>query len=277
MLPNFLLIGQAKCGTTSVYTQLGQHPDVFVSDTKEPHFFGRDDVDESLPEYEALFDGVEDESAVGEASTSYTRPDIAERCAMNIARLIPDVRLIYMVRNPIRRLESDWKMRKHQGWAPDGPISEALNYDGRSLIKLGMYWRNLSHYRDRFDEEQILVVFLEEFAECPSEEMERCFSHIGVDPDVPLQDPNRSRYSSSDFREDRLAGRILRKLGLVRVARDLFPSAVFERGKRLFTRPDRYEVEWDPEAKERVVETLAPDARKLLRYCGKPEDYWQLD
>lgn len=277
MLPTFVVIGQAKCGTTSVYTLLRQHPDVFMSDPKEPHFFGLDDPEGSLDEYEALFDGVEDETAVGEASTSYTRPDIAEKCATNMARLIPDARLIYMVRNPIRRLESDWKMRKHQGWAPEGPIAEALTYDDRSLIRLGNYWRNLRPYRDHFDEDQILVVFLEDFAKSPSEEMKRCFSHIGVDPDAELENPNRSRFSSSDMREDRLGGGWLRELGLVDFAREVLPATLFAAGKSIFTRPDRYEVEWDPQAKQRVVDELAGDARRFLEYCGKPRDFWQLD
>lgn len=277
MLPTFLLIGQAKCGTTSVYTLLGHHPDVFVSEPKEPHFFGKDDPEASLDEYEALFDGMENESAVGEASTSYTRPDIAEKCAINIARLLPEVRLIYMVRNPIRRLESDWKMRKNQGWAPEGPISEALTYDDMSLIRLGMYWRNLSHYRDRFNEDQILVVFLEDFADSPAEEMKRCFSHIGVDPSVKLKDPHRPRFSSSEMREDRFGGSWLRKLGVVEFAREVFSPEMFKAGKSIFTRPDHYTIEWDPTVKQRVANKLADDARKFLEYCGKPEDYWKLD
>lgn len=277
MLPNFFVIGAAKCGTTSLCTLLGQHPDVFMSDPMEPHYFGRDDPEKTRAWYEGLFDGVEGETAVGEGSTSYTRPDLVERCASEIAAQVPEARLIYMVRDPVRRLESDWKMRKHEGWATEGPIARAVTREDTMLVTQGMYWRNLSHYRSEFAEEQILVVFLEDFAESPREELDRCFAHLGVGSDVDLEEPGRPRNSSSDFRRDLMVGRWLREIGLVELAREVLPDAIFTWGKALLTRPDRYSVRWDPEVKEQVVRNLAGDARRFLEYCGKPADFWALD
>ena len=184
LLPNFIVIGAAKCGTTSVCDLLGAHPQVYMSDPKEPCYFSHmDDEVRTRAWYESLFADVHDERAVGEGSTAYTHPDVIETTAARIRADIPDCRLIYMVRHPVRRLESDWRMRLHEGWTPDS-ISEAVQQQP-TLVSHGLYWQNLSVYRALFSDEQILVVFLEDFMRNPDAELARCFAHIGVDPDVP--------------------------------------------------------------------------------------------
>ena len=70
MLPNFIVIGAPKCGTTSLCHLLGNHPQVFMSKVKEPHYFGRKDPTKTLLWYEEHFVGAEDKKAIGEGSTS---------------------------------------------------------------------------------------------------------------------------------------------------------------------------------------------------------------
>lgn len=274
--PNFFVIGAAKCGTTSMCTLLGQHPDVFMSDPMEIHYFGREDPEKTRSWYMSHFQDVEDESAVGEGSTSYTHPHIIEACASEIATAVPDARLIYMVRHPIRRLESDWKMRKHEGWAPEGSINEAVRDRDTTLITHGLYWKNLEVYRRYFSDDQILVVFLGDFSGSPQDELERCFSHIGVDEDVMVEGAHEPRNQSSDFRRDRWLGHLLRRGGVVSLARLYLPEQVFEAGKRILTDPDRYSVDWRPSVKRQVARELAQDSRRFLEHCGKPPDYWTL-
>ena len=117
-MPNFLIVGAAKAGTSSLYYYLDQHPQVFMSSIKEPRFFApelytdyikdpyRSGAKEhrstpmSLEEYQSLFDAVTDEVAIGEASTEYLYvPKTPER----IKQLIPDVRLIMVLRDPAER------------------------------------------------------------------------------------------------------------------------------------------------------------------------------
>ena len=119
-LPTFLIIGTMKGGTTSLHRYLRQHPDVFMPEQKELNFFldeyaGRpiDPPEErnwsrGLTWYERQFAGAEDERAVGEASANYTRyptyPGVAER----IAKIVPEMKLIYLMRNPIDRVLSHY-------------------------------------------------------------------------------------------------------------------------------------------------------------------------
>ena len=101
--PNFFILGAPKCGTTSLARWLAQHPNIFISPEKEPHFFNTDDprrAVSSLDEYEALFSGArEDHLAIGEASVWYLSSSAA---VPNILRYQPDAKFIVMVRNPIQ-------------------------------------------------------------------------------------------------------------------------------------------------------------------------------
>ena len=77
MLPNFIVIGAAKCGTTSLCDLLGAHPDVFMSTPKEPRYFSHsNEGHRTLDWYESLFGEVTDQSAIGEGSITYTHPDL---------------------------------------------------------------------------------------------------------------------------------------------------------------------------------------------------------
>ena len=106
-LPTFLVIGAPKAGTTSLHDHLRGHPDVFMPTRKEPDFFFRDAAwREGIASYARLFRRAGSVTAVGETSTSYSRyphvPDVPER----IALVVPDARLIYLVRHPVERMVS---------------------------------------------------------------------------------------------------------------------------------------------------------------------------
>lgn len=97
MMPNFLIIGAPRSGTTSLYYYLKHHPNIFMSNIKEPNFFCRYDAGFTSKnsiiersEYENLFNNVKDELAVGEASTTYLSLNNA---AQEINKLIPNVKI----------------------------------------------------------------------------------------------------------------------------------------------------------------------------------------
>ncbi|MCK4787025.1 MAG: sulfotransferase domain-containing protein [Desulfobacteraceae bacterium] len=275
MLPNFIVIGAAKCGTTSICDLLGEHPQVFMLDPKEPHFFGRDDPKKTLEWYEALFKSAEGKIAIGEGSTSYTHPNIIHQAASGITEYIPGCRLIYMVRNPIKRLESDWKMRKHEGWA-EGPVNEAVKRQP-TLITHGMYWQNLSVYRKLFPDKQILIVFLEDFAQNPKQELKRCFEHIHVETSVSIADADKPRNPSNKFRRDGFIARYVRQTPFFNQLKEAVPSRIFQGAKLALTRKQDLTVRWIPQVRRSVTEKLRDDSLELLEHCGKPADFWNLD
>ena len=291
VLPNFIVIGAPKCGTTTLCDRLGSHPDVFMSDPKEPHFFGREAPAMTRAQYESLFSGVRGETAVGEGSTSYTRPDIGRAAAEAIAAEIPDCRLIYMVRHPVKRLESDWRMRVHEGWRSDSinsAVRNALAHGERPLVSpeenaelrwqrllltQGSYWSNLSEYRRLFTDDRILVVFLEDFSRAPQAELARCFAHLGVDPRLaPAEVTALNR--GSDTRRDGVVARLVRERLPFDTLRALTPEWLVRMAKAVLTTPGAAKVEWEPQQLRDATKWFEEDARLFLEYCGKPADFW---
>ena len=126
-MPNFLIIGANKGGTTSLYNYLNQHPEIFMSPVKEPMFFttvecnytkeekkskGLSDAATTIEDYQKLFRGVENEKAIGEASTAYLANP---RCAKVIKKYVTDMKLISVLRHPVDRAYSNHKMYVRRG------------------------------------------------------------------------------------------------------------------------------------------------------------------
>lgn len=170
-LPDFVIIGGRKCGTTFLYHLLSQHPHVDRAAAKEVHFFNRS-FDEGVEWYLRCFpqprwrDGRR--SITGEATPEYlTSPPVPER----MARVIPGARLIALLRNPIDRAHSDYHHVARKG-LDTRPLEEALDYasldDKRNkFLSKGIYVDHLLRWSRFFSDEQMLVLKSEDFFERP--------------------------------------------------------------------------------------------------------------
>jgi hypothetical protein len=188
-LPNFLVIGATKGGTTSLHHYLGQHPEIFVLPQKETNFFAQDSslclIDQTVTskeEYAALFADAGDAKAIGETSPAYLAvPDTPEL----IAKMIPDIKLITILRNPIERAHSHFLMRKRQGKETRETLEECLQIDDldpmRSYKSRGFYGEQLERYRKQFPMEQIHVFLYEDFLEDPLQVCKECSQFLDVD------------------------------------------------------------------------------------------------
>lgn len=187
MLPNFLIIGSQKAGTTSLYYALKEHPDVFVSPTKEVNFFFRDDFyHRGLDWYAKHFDEWNGEAAIGEASPGYI---VEPNAPARIASALGQIKLILTVRNPVNRAYSQY-------WDNRRSLSEGRTFDELALGKLdtewtrgqrgyfsrGLYIRYLERYLEFFDRDDILVLVLEDLSKERNQFYKKLFAHIGVDP-----------------------------------------------------------------------------------------------
>ncbi|MGQ4646866.1 sulfotransferase domain-containing protein [Lyngbya aestuarii] len=102
-MPNFFVIGAMKAGTTTIHNYLKQHPQIYMSSIKEPDFFcydgQRNCAITNLEDYRALFQGVSDEIAIGESSTTYL--ELPQITAERIKSDVPNAKLIAILRNPV--------------------------------------------------------------------------------------------------------------------------------------------------------------------------------
>jgi len=158
-MPNFLIIGAPKSGTTSIYQYLAEHPEVFMSPVKEPHFFafegqtlsfrGPGDDREfgryvtTIEEYQNLFQNVSDEKAIGEATPSYLSIQSAPGC---IQKYVPGVKMIAILRNPVDRAFSNFVFMVQLGYEPLTEFQSALEQE-ESRISAG--WSHRFHYKRR--------------------------------------------------------------------------------------------------------------------------------
>lgn len=159
--PNFLVIGAMKCGTSTLHTQLARQPNVAMSTLKEPNFFSNDEQwARGQNWYQSQFDGAEKATLVGESSTHYTKlptyPKTIERLR---ATLDDDIKFIYIVRDPIERLISQYIHEWTMGNISE-PLNEAID-KYPELIAYSCYGMQIQPYLDTFGPDNILITSFE--------------------------------------------------------------------------------------------------------------------
>jgi len=200
MLPNFIVIGAAKAGTTSLHWYLTEHPQVFVTPVKDPSYFAYGvDVEgrllwgepefhsfpvRSLREYERQFADADDAAAIGEVSTMYLE---CPQSAARIRELLPAARIICSIRHPVDRAYSDYVMYlRHRGrrFDPARDLTATSDWarpDSR-WMRIGRYHEQLSRYFDAFPRDQILVVLFDDLKRDPLRFMQDVYRFLNVDP-----------------------------------------------------------------------------------------------
>lgn len=201
-LPNFLIVGVQKAGTTSIYNYLKQHPQVYMSPVKETSFLERDweqfsEIVQKNPkliatfeQYCQLFEDVKNEIAIGEASPNYLFH--YESSAQLIQRYVPDAKLIAILRNPSERAYSDYLMHIREGIG-NRSLSEQIKFsaDKSFLIRKGFYYTPIKHYLDKFGRDKLQVYLYDDLCKSPVEFMQNFYRFIGVDdkfnPDISFK------------------------------------------------------------------------------------------
>jgi hypothetical protein len=209
-MPNFLIIGAQKAGTTSLYYYLKQHPQIYMTREKEAHFFSYENEKlnfrdsnrnltipiTNIEDYRKLFQGVSNEIAIGEASPSYL---YISKSVERIQHHIPDVKLIAILRNPIDRAYSNFLHCIKEGSEPLSNFKQALQAENIRIcdnrwdprlhyIQKGFYFTQLKRFFDRFDHRQIRVYLYEDLQNNPVGIVQEIFQFLSVDqkfvPDV---------------------------------------------------------------------------------------------
>ena len=232
-LPNFLIIGAAKGGTTSLYAYLQQHPQVFMSSPKEPTFFGNEGTDglfngphdedrgyhsrviTNFVDYSALFDRVTNEKAIGEASIYYVYlPEAPEQ----IRKYVPKAAMFAILRNPADRAYSAYLHVVRQAREPYS-FALALQEEPERIRQkwnplwhfktMGFYYQQVKRYYDIFGRDQVHIYLYEDFQKEPLPLIKQVFEILGVDssfvPDVS------KRYKKSCVPKNKTLERILHK------------------------------------------------------------------
>ncbi len=300
--PNVFIIGAQKCGTTSLADALNASPQFFLTPVKEPNFFcfdirpqrfatafrqlqiedewsaiersKREEVlyayFESPDAYAALFEGAEAFHVRADASVTYL---YSAEAADAIADLVPDAKIIVILRDPIRRALSHWRMQRRAGIETEGDFVSAVLRDhaehthewGRKhlYVEAGLYARQLRPYVDRFPRNCIHILFLETLLSDKSaehlREVER-FLGLAQTSIARLPPKNAGRDArSAAFNQ------FLYRSGLKRAVQRVMPYRIKELGKRIFYSTTEAEASVDT---ERLRPLFASDSAELEEMIG---------
>lgn len=278
MLPTFLVIGAQKAGTTALHQYLRAHPETLVSRPKELKFFiAEGNWVRGLDWYEHQFVAPPDRpapTAVGESSPDYARFPRFAGVPERISSVLPDVRLIYLVRDPVERIRSAYQHALANG-VEHRPIDTAVRNEP-SYLDDSRYAAQIDRYLTCFDPAQLLVVESGALRTDRTATLARVANHLGIDPDrFPARAVSREAYTSDDRTAHRgWAVRARRLPGSNR----LWSHAPDRVRARLRSRVER-EVDADelvlaPDTVDWIRTELSPDRSRLVAWVPDAVSWW---
>ncbi len=185
MYPNFIGLGGHKCATSSLSYYLDQHPEIYIPPIKGIDFFNREsnqsvgnnqsNIPKTISEYIRLYENINQQKIAGEISSVYL---YHQKACMRIKTYVPQAQLIVILRNPVYRSLSAFKMYNSQ--------SNNRNYgqifENHNLLSKGLYSRYLEMYFEHFEKSQIRIFLFEELTQNPNYFFPELFSFLGVNP-----------------------------------------------------------------------------------------------
>lgn len=295
-MPNFLIIGAMKAGTSSLYRYMKQHPQVYLSPIKEPYFFAIEDETNSsnsitkakeycvdnIEVYRTLFEGVSNETAIGEASTFYLySPKAPER----IQHYVPDVKLIAMLRDPAQRAYSHFLNMVRQGFEPITDFAQAIREEETRArndlswayyVRLGFYYTQLQRYFDRFDRDQIKVYLYEDWNANPSGVLQDIFQFLSIN-DTFVPDMS-TKYNVSGIPKNKTLHALFNNLKQLEFILEPFiPKQVHQRLVRMgvsLKNRNLFKPQLTPELRSQLIEVYREDILKLQDLIQRDLSNW---
>ena len=273
-LPNLIVIGAQKCGTSVLHYYLSLHPEVSMSRPKELNFFIEErNWKRGVDWYRAHFDP---EALVrGEASPNYTAYPQHDGVPERMAQVVPDAKLIYLVRDPLERIAAHW-VHNYAKRREKGSLAETLSHPNTSYVDRSMYAMQLERFLAHYPRERVLVMQQSELRYERMPTLRRVFEFLGVDPDFAHPRFEQERHQTSrKTRATRLAMR-LERMGRSRRGR-LFPANFWllldDRLplRRAIKRPDVRGA-----LSDETLAALRADAERLRELTGRDFANWKL-
>lgn len=298
-LPDFLVAGVPKAGTTALHAALSGHPALYMSPIKEPKFFLTDGPPPTRggpgdvltyrehvwrrEDYEALFEAAPEGALRGEATPLYLYdPEALGR----IRALIPGVKLIVILRDPVERAHSNWTHLWSAGLEPVGDFVRACAEEDRRVAagwasfwhytRMGLYGKQLEHLFSVFPREQVLVLRYRVLVDQPAQTLDRICGFLGVQTGVLSEIPRQNvtahpeptvahRVMSVAMRAGDAAGRLLPGEATTRLVHRI--ERYLQRGRR-----ERQPLSW--EQRQALLPRFADDIRRLEQVLGEDFTDW---
>lgn len=238
-LPDYVILGAMKCGTSTLAAQLGAQEGLFMTTPKEPNFFSDDDVyGRGMGWYEALFDAARTGDLRGEASTHYTKLPTYPQTLARFDAALEAPKLIYMIRDPLKRAVSHYMHEWSQG-VITCPLGDALTRHPE-IIDYGRYAMQIAPWAARYGTDHILVLSLEEMQRAPQQTLTRAGDFLGREGLVWKDDLGQVNVSAERIRKFPLHGLLIDNPLARGLRRALVPQALrdkIKQGRQMQERP----------------------------------------
>ena len=273
-LPNLLIIGAQKCGTSGLHYYLGLHPEVSMSKPKELNFFIEErNWQRGADWYARHFDARA--KVRGEASPNYTAYPQHMGVPERMASLVPDARLIYIVRDPLERIEAHW-VHNYAKRREKGDLSETLMHPNTSYLVRSQYFMQLQQFLKHFPAEHVLVLDQHDLRNQRLETLKTVFDFVGVDSGFQHPSFEQERHRTARKKRATRLGIRLQRMSRTRYGRMIPRKAWLALDLALplskpIERPDvRDSLEHE------VLEVLRQDADRLREHTGRDFANWSL-
>jgi hypothetical protein len=287
---DFMIIGTQKGGTTALFRYMGQHPDVFVPEAKEIHYFSNPEFHAQGPEYlHTFYSEYGGEQVVGGA---YVHLLHYAESAKTMWEYNSEMKLIAVLRNPIDRAYSAYWFAVRNGWESAETFEEALELEASRLkgtrqeqteltyLNQGKYAQRLQPFLDQFGTEQLRVVFQDNLRADPGAAVRETLQWLGVEREAELNMSKPVNVAGMP-RFRRLQRVLLQENQVKRALRKVTtPGFRWQFQKRIVlplvkknVRPVQYQP-MKEETRTRLIEYFAPYNRELEALLGADVPHW---
>lgn len=273
-LVDFVVIGAMRAGTTTLHTLLSRHAGISMSRDKETDFFiAEKNFSRGVDWYNGQYDP--DLPIRGEASPNYSKARDFPGVPGRLADHCPDARLIYVVRDPVKRAVSQYGHSWNMGQPLPEPRDLADSHEYLSLVDISSYAHQLDVWRRHFLDDQILIVDFDRLTAAPQAEIDRILAHVGASP-MQVGEAGAHNSGSQLSRVPRPLLRLAQ--GPMRpVLTKLLNQGARDRLRRLSAiGPRRQPPAFPPSLIERMRRDLAPDAARLRKMTGMEFAHWSV-
>lgn len=287
MLPNFIVVGAPKAGTTSLCHYLSEHHQVFMSVPKEVNYFSQEEIEaqglyyksfkvRNLAEYEKLFDNAKGKKAIGEGSVSYLfYPNTPEK----IQKSIPHAKIVILLRNPVERGFSHYLMDYRLGLVDltyEEIVYKSVEHKNIDLyyqqyVEVGLYHGQVKRYFDIFGPDGVKIYLQEDFRQDPESVISDLYDFLNIDKS--FMPKTRIEHNVFSIPKSKFIRNLYASSSVRSCASSIIPSAIkryllytlFEQEKKPVLRP---------ETKRYLLEAYEPDVNKLAQLIGRDLSVW---
>lgn len=274
MLVDFMMIGAQKCGTTSLAAQLAQHPGICFCSTKEPGFFHQHaDWREQLSSYHALY-APKPGQLCGEASTMYTFLPEWRETHQRLFTYNPDLKLIYIMRNPVERVISNYTHDLVRNFVKAGP--DTAVFQDPVYLNRSRYAVQMRPYRELFGAEKILLLIFEEYVRDQGRALEQVATFLGINPQ-PFAEMQavHAHQSVGNYQLRSETARTVARSPLFRRLRAYVPAAVRQPIRRRFSQKLDVQPEFSSTLRREIWRFVEDDVAQIEAWLGRELTVWR--